>query len=143
MSRNFFTVLFLAVGLLRAAMAFAQSADPAEAAAIRDIIAAQIAAFRAEDAETAFGFAAPSLQRKFGTAETFMTMVREGYQPVYRPSDFAFRDLVATPRGLEQRLYVRDASGIGYLAHYLMERQADGTWRIAACYLERLGDQSV
>ena len=67
---------------------------PADRAAIRETIQAQLDAFRRDDGETAFGFASPTIQSLFGTPELFMQMVRQGYRPVYRPQVFEFRELV-------------------------------------------------
>ena len=49
---------------------------------------------RRDDAEAAFGFASPGIRSLFGTSGTFMDMVRQGYQPVYRPQVFEFREIV-------------------------------------------------
>lgn len=121
-------------------------ADPtsaADKAAFQDIISAQMSAFRADDAAGAFGFASPNLQAKFGSPAVFMDMVKNGYAPVYRPKTVEFRGIVEHPRGPEQQVFVIGPDGRSYLAHYMMERQPDGSWRISGCYLERAEDESV
>jgi len=107
------------------------------------IIRAQMQAFQAGDAGAAFSFASPDLQAKFGSPTVFMEMVRTGYAPVYRPRAVEFRDLVDTPHGPDQQVFVIGPDGRGYIAHYMMERQPDGSWRIGGCYLEELGEESV
>ena len=62
-------------------------------AAIQSVITNQITAFQHDDAAGAFGYAAPSTQGVFGTAENFMDMVRRGYPPVYRPHSVEFSTL--------------------------------------------------
>ena len=80
-----------AVFLLTAAPALAaEDPAPADRTAIHDVIAAQIDAFRHDDAPAAFGFASPKIQSLFGTPERFIGMVAHAYQPVYRPSAVAF-----------------------------------------------------
>ncbi len=69
----------------------ATSVTEADRTAIRAVIEAQIAAFRTDDGVTAFRFASPSIQRQFGDPVTFLTMVRTGYLPVYRPREVQFR----------------------------------------------------
>jgi hypothetical protein len=64
-----------------------------------------------------------------------MAMVRGGYQPVYRPRAFAFRDLVIIDGHLVQRVAVVGPDGQRVSALYHMERQPDGTWRISGCHL--------
>lgn len=115
----------------------------ADKAAFQAIISAQMSAFKADDAAGAFGFASPELQAKFGSPATFMEMVKSGYTPVYRPQSVEFRDIVEHGAVPEQRVFVVGPDGKGYIAHYMFERQPDGSWRISGCYLERAGDESV
>jgi hypothetical protein len=111
--------------------------------AIRQVVQAQLDAFQHDDGAKAFGFASPVLQEKFGDPATFMQMVRQGYTPVYRPRSVAFEKLVDTQQGPDQILRLVGPDGITYAAHYLMQKQPDGSWMINGCYLTRLEDQSV
>ena len=74
------------------AMSPAQAEDVTEAdkARFQSVISSQIEAFRDDDGALAFSFAAPSIKGKFQSVETFMTMVRRGYRPVYRPRTVKF-----------------------------------------------------
>jgi len=83
MAFRLFALLGLLLGL--AVAAHAQEVSSADRAAIRDIIQSQVEAFRRDDGDAAFGYASPSIRNMFGTSEIFMDMVRQGYQPVYRP----------------------------------------------------------
>lgn len=112
-------------------------------AAIRQVIGDQIAAFRRDDGDAAFAFAAPGIQRMFGTAETFMSMVRGGYQPVYRPRSFAFAELVEIDGQLVQQVAVIGPDGGRVTALYPMEKQPDGSWRIAGCQLVEPADENA
>src|SRR3954468_25041739 len=107
----------------------------ADRAQIRAVISDQIAAFRRDDAQAAFGLAAPNIQAMFGTPEIFLGMVRDSYQAVYRPSDVAFGELVRIDDWLTQLVQVVGPDGAARTALYFMERQPDGTWRIAGCVL--------
>jgi len=115
----------------------------ADRAAIQKIISDQIAAFRRDDGDSAFGFAAPGIQRMFGNPENFMAMVRGGYQPVYRPRAFTFRDLVIVDENLIQVVAVTGPDGKRVTALYPMELQPDGSWRIAGCQLIEPEDESA
>jgi hypothetical protein len=125
-----------------APLAWAESSS-ADRARFQEIISRQISAFKADDGATAFGFASPDLQAKFGSAAVFMEMVRSGYAPVYRPRSVEFRDVVEHDIGPEQQVFVIGPDGRAYIAHYMMERQPDGSWRISGCYLEQAQDESV
>ena len=135
--------------LIVAAPASAQRATPAadvgsdDRAAIQQVIRDQIAAFGRDDGDAAFAFAAPGIQRMFGNAETFMAMVRGGYQPVYRPREFAFRTLVVIDGNLIQPVAIVGPDGRRVTALYHMERQPDGTWRIAGCHLVEPEDENA
>ena len=112
-------------------------------AMFRDIISRQIEAFRADDGERAFSFASPGIRRMFGTAESFMAMVRSGYRPVYRPQRFSFGAIETSDGLYMQRVHLVGPDGARVAALYLMERQPDGTWRIAGCHLVDEDDRSA
>lgn len=104
-------------------------------AAIRAMIGDQIEAFRRDDASRAYAYAAPGIKRLFPTPEQFMEMVRSQYQPVYRPRSVTFGDIVETPDGVLQEVFLTGPEGKGWIAAYVAEREADGTWRISGCAL--------
>ncbi len=125
----------LLVGLIQPQVALAQGAG--EGPAIRDVISRQLDAFLADDAARAYGFASPGIQQLFPGEERFMGMVRQGYPPVYRPRSREFGELRETPQGPVQEVTLIDADGQVWLALYTMERQPDGSWKIAGVRLLR------
>lgn len=129
---------FLAI-VLWGLLSFAALADPISAtdrAEFQRIITAQITAFRADDGLAAYDFAAPVVQKLFATPEIFMAMVKQGYRPVYRPESFTFTETLLDPMGRpSQKMKVVGPDGKTYIALYTMEKQPDGTWRIAGCTL--------
>lgn len=117
-------------------VAFAQSISETEKTEFQRIIAAQIGAFRADDGPTAYSFAAPVVRNIFPTPEIFMSMVKRGYSPVYRPQSFNFTEALIDPMGRPtQKMLVVGPDGKTYEALYSMEKQPDGTWRISGCAL--------
>ena len=141
--------LMLLVGLVQAGAMLPgpTRAEPAIAAedraAMTAVISDQMAAFQRDDGDAAFAFAAPEIQMQFGTPEAFMTMVRRGYAPVYRPQSVEFQ----APEHRADRPVVPVIVGApdGHLvrALYTMRQLDDGSWRIAGCTLERLPDMGV
>jgi uncharacterized protein DUF4864 len=123
----------LALGLVLLA-APAPAVEEADSAAIQGLIKRQIEAFRSDDAATAYAAAAPTIQRMF-PLDRFMAMVREGYKPVYRQRSYDFGQLRETAAGFFQAVRIQDEEGIDWLAVYALERQPDGSWRIAGCTL--------
>jgi hypothetical protein len=72
-----------------------------------------------------------------------MAMVQQGYPPVYRQRSVTFAESRDTLGGPTQSVLLQDENGDQWLALYTLERQADGTWRIAGCTLERDPGQPV
>lgn len=128
-----------------AAPAGAQESGLAEsdAAAIRQVIENQLAAFQRDAAPEAFGYASPTIQQKFQSAETFMSMVRSGYPQVYRPQEVEFRDLSVEEVGPVQDVFVIGPDGQPAIARYVMQRQPDGSWRIDGCFITPAADLAV
>lgn len=109
---------------------------------IQAVIGRQIEAFRADDGATAYSFAAPTLQKAFRNADVFMSMVRSGYQAVYRPKSVIFgRFAAVSGGGYAQEVLVVGPDGETYTALYALERQPDGSWRIAACQIVKTSAQ--
>jgi hypothetical protein len=125
-----------------ASPAQAQMSD-ADALAIRGVIESQMVAFQKDDGASAYSFASPTIQQKFGNADIFLQMVRTGYPAVYRPRDVEFRELKLENGRLLQEVFVIGPDGNPALAIYEMQRQPDGTWRINGCWLTMAPDQSV
>ena len=130
-------ILALLGALFWAHAAAAQGVPAADGAAIRAVIDAQLDAFRARDAERAFGFDDDGIRAMFGDAATFMRMVREGYAPIYDPRAREFGAVEDRGDTLAQAVEIEGADGAAVLAVYEMRRGPDGTFRIAGVYLLR------
>jgi hypothetical protein len=104
---------------------------------VREVIEAQLDAFRRDDAPRAFSYASAGIRAAFGTPEVFMEMVRTQYAVVYRPQSVQFDAPVVIEGGVVQPVRLTDAEGRTWIALYPMERQPDGGWRIDGCQLAR------
>ncbi len=136
-------LLLMSVGVAGTAVRAADPPGEADSAAIRGVIDSQIEAFRRDDGETAFSFAAPSIRHMFGTVENFMGMVRGGYRPVYRPQSYRFGAITIIDGLIVQKVHIVGPDGRAVTAFYMMEKQPDGTWRIAGCSLGAPEEQSA
>lgn len=123
-------------------VAAAQPVAPADARAVRQVIEAQLDAFRRDDAARAFSYATSGIRATFGTPENFMTMVRTQYPVVYRPRGVVFEVPILVGGDLVQPVRFVDAEGRAWLALYPMQREADGAWRIDGCELSILGQKT-
>ena len=120
-------VLLLCCALLIAALA---PRAHAQADDIRSVISGQIEAFKADDFDSAFDFAHPTIQNIFRNPENFGRMVREGYPMVWRPAEVDYLPLREENGRVLQDLRVVDAEGRVFLLEYQMRETADG-WRIS------------
>lgn len=133
--------LLMAVAAAAALTGSALALDAADEKAGREIVAKQLEAFKADDGEAAFGYAAPSIKGMFGGAGSFLDMVRRSYPPVYRPRTYAFGASRDVADGFEQAVEIQDQAGVDWDAIYSFERQPDGSWKISGCRLvKRPGD---
>lgn len=140
MAVRFLALLGLVLGLALPAAAQVSSSDRD---AIRDVIQRQVDAFRRDDSEAAFGLASPAIRGMFGSSDVFMEMVRQGYQPVYRPRAFEFREIVTLHGMPTQKVHVIGPDGRPVTAFYPMAQQPDGSWRIEGCYLQAPEDHQA
>lgn len=104
---------------------------------IEAVIESQIQAFQRKDVAAAFTHASPTIQQKFGDAQTFGRMVEMAYPMVWQPRRHEMRQLVQTDFGPVQVVLFEDASGQLHEAGYLMQR-IDGVWRINGVKLRAL-----
>ena len=110
---------------------------------IRQIIASQIEAFRRDDGPAAFAFASPDLRAQFIVAPHFMAMIRAHYRPVYKAQKITFdgpaKAIQQSPEMRVQKVFLTDDRGTGHNARYTMQKQPDGSWKIAGCLLLQSG----
>jgi hypothetical protein len=141
---SFLIALFVVAAPWLARPLHAEDLTAADRGAIRAVVGDQLAAFQRDDGAAAFAFASPGIQAQFGTIDNFMTMVRAGYQPVYRPREVAFGDVTIDDGGrIVQRVLLVGPDGAPVTALYTMEQQPDGSWRIAGCTLARAPDKTT
>ncbi|KUP90617.1 DUF4864 domain-containing protein [Tritonibacter horizontis] len=117
-------------------------AQSAQSDQIIGVIDAQLEAFQAEDAQAAFGYASPSIQKHFGTPGNFITMVEQGYPMVWRPAEVQYLDLREIAGKLWQRVMMTDKSGGVHLLDYQMVNSGTG-WKINAVQLIKAPSGSV
>ena len=141
--RPILVIAALAVSLIVIAPATATAQSDADRSAIVQVIQSQLAAFQADNGALAFNFASPGIQRMFGTPDRFMSMVRNGYQPVYRPRSIEFLDLNASARGPVQEVLFVGPDGVPVIARYYMQQQPDGSWLIDGVTLHRTEDTTA
>jgi hypothetical protein len=117
------------VGLvLLGSVVSAGAAEPLDTA--RSIISRQIEAFLADDATAAYSFASPGIKRLYPDQAVFFEMVKRGYQPVYRPGNFAFGRSKVDNGTVLQEVLISGPDGKDWTALYTLTPQPDGTYKI-------------
>lgn len=113
-------------GLLLATLSGPAEAQQQE---IEGTISSQIEAFKADDFETAFTYATPTLQRLFQTPQNFQRMVTQGYPMVWRPAEVEYLELEERGGSYWQKVRIVDQKGFAHLLLYRMIATEAG-WRI-------------
>jgi hypothetical protein len=137
MTRRLPLIVVILMGLIACPLSLsAQSVTDAEAQEFQRIITSQLNAFNADDGAAAYGFAAPAIKQMFPSPEIFMSMVRQGYPPVYRRQSYSFGRIGNEMGGAPtQHVTIVDVNGKTWTALYAMQRQPDGSWKIIGCQL--------
>ncbi|EKE45317.1 hypothetical protein OCGS_0407 [Oceaniovalibus guishaninsula JLT2003] len=107
----------------------AATAQETRDGSIERVITDQIAAFQADDFDTAFTFASPGIRRLFGSADRFGRMVRQHYPMVHRPGAVRFLDQREAGKIRRQRVLIRDGAGAFHTLFYDMI-DTPGGWQI-------------
>jgi hypothetical protein len=128
-------ILLLALLFGLASPAFAED----NIAAAQSVIRSQEQAFGRDDAQAAWSYAAPAIQRMFHQPDIFMMMVQQGYAAVYRHRSFEFGEARAEGGAIAQRVHIIDANGEAWEALYTLEQQPDGSLKITGCSLLKAG----
>jgi len=115
------------------------SARADDVATAQGVIRAQEQAFGHDDAAAAYSYAAPAIKQIFPAPDIFMSMVQNGYAPVYRHKSFEFGESKIEGSSIAQRVHIIDANGEAWEALYTLEQQADGSYKITGCSLLKAG----
>jgi len=112
---------------------------------VQNIIKQQIEAFRSDDGETAYSFAAPGIKSAFPDTQRFMEMVKNSYAPIYRPGNLTFGRNASEDDGrlMMQELLITDRKGDSWQAVYILARQDDGNYRITGVRLAPIRDSAI
>lgn len=112
-------------------------------AAAEKTIGGQISAFRDRDHIKAFSYAAPGIQKMFGTTDRFITMVKSGFGAIYGARNWSFGRSQTVSGSLYQEVLLTGPQGKDWIALYTLSRQSDGSWRISSVQIKPGKSQST
>lgn len=138
--RRVVLAVLLALILLPALVGAGGACAGDEAVAAQQVIRAQDQALSRDDASAAFSYAAPGITKIFRDADTFFSMVRLAYAPVYRHRSFEFGTSRLDDGKIIQQVNIVDADGEAWEAIYTLEPQPDGSLKISGCMLRKAVD---
>lgn len=110
---------------------------------VQKVVEQQLSALAAQDALQAFALADQDLRSQFGTAEAFLTAVREQYPMLLHPVSLLFLKPETDGRIALQKVRLSDQEGSAWTLTYLLHRQQDDQWRISGCVVTPEGRQIV
>ena len=123
----------IAAVLVAISLVFSSTAALADdVATAQGVIRAQEQALVRGDAAAAYSHAAPAIKQIFPAPDIFMSMVQNGYAPIYRHKSFDFGESKSEGSWISQRVHIIDANGEAWEALYTLEQQADGSYRSPA-----------
>ena len=103
----------------------------------KNIISGQINAFKTRNHERAFGYAAPGLQKLFGSTDRFIKMVKSGYGAIYGAQSWSYGRSTLKDGALLQEVMLSGPHGRDWVALYTLKQQADGRWRITSVLIKK------
>jgi hypothetical protein len=107
----------------------------ADAMAIHDAVSAQLDALAVDDAAAAFALATPARRMQIGTADNFLQMIKDQYNPIYRNLRTIFSAPEVVDGNTVQIVRITDRDSHVWLAIFWMQQGEDSTWRIDGCHL--------
>ena len=120
---------------------------PAEESQVKEkiiaVIDAQLEAFQSGDAEKAYSFATPGIQRQFPNSSIFMQMVMNGYNVLRQPTQVEYQGLREHFGVKVQLVQLTDMNGITFQAFYQIEQQNSGEWRIGGCMIQQIDQNKI
>jgi Domain of unknown function (DUF4864) len=141
MHKLYASIVFVLVSLFTPLASFADEASQLKA---QQTITNQLEAFKVGDDAKAYSYAAPRVTQFFPDVASFMAMVKNGYQPVYKPLNYNFgrtRELGGDQ--IAQELLVTGPDGKPWTALYTLVKMPNGDWLITAVQIAPGDDSSA
>lgn len=131
-------LLIFAAGLAAAlTTSMAQADEAIDKQESRAVIEAQLEALKQGDSAKAFSYATPNIQTMFGDAETFMQMVRKGYDVVLKPMTVRFVKFETDGANALHAVQMIDRQKTLWNVYYVLQKRPDGSWKISSCETEK------
>jgi hypothetical protein len=108
---------------------------------VQQVVQQQLKALATQDAMEAFALADQDLRTQFGSADAFLTTVREQYPMLMHPASVLYLRPETDGTMAMQKVRLTDDEGSSWSLTYLLNRQNDNQWRISGCVVTAEGKQ--
>lgn len=115
----------------------------ADAIAIRETVQSQLDAFSNDDAASAFELATSEKRMLIGSADNFLRLIKEQYNPIYRYQRVIFSQPEVVNGDAIQVVRVTDSDSRVWLAIFWMQQEEGSSWKIDGCQLLETTSVSV
>ncbi len=109
--------------------------SPTELNEMRVLVQSYLWAISNRQADMVFLTAADSVTSVYSTPEALLRRMAKIHRPVVGGSLVRFDGVSIRDSGPVQSVYIKDELGRQWWASYLLEKQADGMWKIAGCVI--------
>lgn len=116
--------------LISASAAMADGVSSGNVKAVQLVINGQISALKSGDYQSAYSFAAPNVKAAFPSAKIFISMVENGYKPLYHHSSYVFGKNTVSNGDVYQEIIVSDNTRKLWQFIYVLSQQQDQSWKI-------------
>ena len=138
-----FSAWILGMSMFWSGASMAQDLRFDESAAIIAVVQAQLEAFAADDADTAFEMASDETKAVVGSPQALLGVVREWYPPLYRPHKAEFAPAEVMGSNALQEVTITDDNGLVWIAIFVMTLDDDESWKIDSYHLEQTTSMDV
>lgn len=107
----------------------------ADAIAIREVVQLQLDALANDDAASAFELATTEKRMLIGSADNFLQLIKEQYNPIYRHQRVIFSRPEVVNGNAIQVVRVTDSASRVWLAIFWMQQEEGSGWKIDGCQL--------
>jgi len=104
--------------------------DDADVKAVQRVIGGQIYALKSGNHQSAYSYAAPNVQQAFPSVKNFISMVQNGYKPLYQHISYIFGKNTSSNGEVYQEVIIADETRQLWQFIYTLKQQKDFRWKV-------------
>lgn len=104
--------------------------DDADVKAVQRVIGGQIYALKSGNHQSAYSYAAPNVKQAFPSVKNFISMLQNGYKPLYQHISYIFGKNTTSNGEVYQEVIVADEARQLWQFIYTLKQQKDFRWKV-------------